>query len=64
MKPSSSKTDDTLEYKLGRGIDYLGSIARMLRDLSGFATLIYELLQNADDTPGATPARLTSHPNR
>jgi hypothetical protein len=50
------------EYKLGRGIDYLGSIARMLRDLSGFATLIYELLQNADDAPGATTARFDITP--
>lgn len=39
---------------LSRGIDYLGSLSRILRDLSGPATLIYELVQNADDAPGAT----------
>ena len=54
---TAHQTDDAFEYRLGRGIDYLGSIARMLRDLSGFATLVYELLQNADDDPGATTAR-------
>jgi Domain of unknown function (DUF3883) len=42
------------ERRLGRGIDYLGAIARMLRDLTGFSTLAYELIQNADDAPGAT----------
>ncbi|MFI5386234.1 MAG: DUF3883 domain-containing protein [Fimbriimonadales bacterium] len=63
MPPRSPKTDDTSEYKLGRGIDYLGSIARMLRDLSGFTTLAYELLQNADDTPDATTVRFDVTPD-
>jgi hypothetical protein len=37
-----------------RGIDYLGNLGRMLRDLTGFATLLFELLQNADDAGAAT----------
>jgi len=37
-----------------RGIDYLGDIGAKLRDLQGFKTLAYELIQNADDVPGAT----------
>jgi hypothetical protein len=32
-----------------RGINYLGNLGRVLRDLTGFATLTFELLQNADD---------------
>jgi len=56
------QAEDIGEYRLGRGIDYLGSIARMLRDLSGYATLIYELLQNADDAPGATAVRFDITP--
>jgi Domain of unknown function (DUF3883) len=40
-----------------RGIDYLGNLGRMLRDLTGFATLMFELLQNADDA-GATSMRI------
>src|SRR5258706_10430383 len=32
-----------------RGMNYLGNLGRILRDLSGFATLTFELLQNADD---------------
>jgi hypothetical protein len=36
-----------------RGIDYLGNLGRMLRDLTGFATLMFELLQNADDAGAA-----------
>src|SRR5436309_6741554 len=41
------------EY-LSRGIDYLGDLGVKLRDLQGFATLAHELIQNADDAPGAT----------
>jgi hypothetical protein len=39
---------------LARSIDYLGSIRRMLKDLTGYATLAFELIQNADDAPGAS----------
>jgi Domain of unknown function (DUF3883) len=56
------QADNVGEYRLGRGIDYLGSIARMLRDLSGYATLVYELLQNADDAAGATAVRFDVTP--
>lgn len=37
-----------------QGIDYLGFLEAKLRDLQGLATLVYELIQNADDAPGAT----------
>ena len=39
---------------LSRGQSYLGSLGRLLRDLAGFSTLAFELIQNADDAPGAT----------
>ena len=42
---------------LSRGQDYIENIARMLGDLQGTRTVIYELLQNADDAPGATRVR-------
>src|SRR5271157_195408 len=32
-----------------RGISYHGNLGRVLRDLTGFTTLMFELLQNADD---------------
>src|SRR5438105_4816889 len=38
----------TTEY-LSRGIDYLGDLGAKLRDLQGYRTLAYELIQNADD---------------
>ena len=47
---------------LSRGIDYFGSMSRILRDLSGPSTLVYELLQNADDAPGATAIRFEVRP--
>ena len=34
---------------LPRSIDYLGDLSSKLRDLQGYATLAYELIQNADD---------------
>ncbi len=37
-----------------RDIDYLGEIGRILRDLTGYSTLAYELIQNADDDRRAT----------
>jgi hypothetical protein len=36
-----------------RGMSYYGNLGRILRDLTGFETLMFELLQNADDA-GAT----------
>lgn len=39
---------------LSRGIDHLGILGAKLRDLQGFSTLAYELIQNADDAPTAT----------
>lgn len=38
---------------ISRGTDYLGILGAKLRDLQGFATLAHELIQNADDAPGA-----------
>jgi len=38
---------------LSRGIDYLGALGAELRDLQGYRTLAYELIQNADDAEGA-----------
>lgn len=40
-----------------RGISYHGNLGRVLRDLTGFTTLMFELLQNADDA-GATTMRI------
>ena len=34
---------------LSRGIDHLGDLGAKLRDLQGYRTLAYELIQNADD---------------
>lgn len=39
---------------ISRGVDYLGTLGMKLRDLTGYATLAFELLQNADDAKGAT----------
>src|SRR5271166_567617 len=40
-----------------RGINYHGNLGRVLRDLTAFTTLMFELLQNADDA-GATTMRI------
>lgn len=37
-----------------RGINYLKNLGRMIRDLTGFATLTFELVQNADDAKATT----------
>ena len=42
---------------LSRGWDHLGNIERTLGDLQGARTAIHELIQNADDAPGATRMR-------
>jgi hypothetical protein len=42
---------------LTRGVHHLGWIARTLKDLQGTRTVIRELVQNADDAPGATRLR-------
>lgn len=39
---------------LPQGVDYLGFLNAKLRDLEGWSTLANELIQNADDTVGAT----------
>ena len=44
---------------LSRGINYLGALGARLRDLQGFATLAFELIQNADDAPNATEITFT-----
>ncbi len=44
--------------KTGRaGFDFLGELGTNLGDLKGLDTLVYELVQNADDAPGATAMR-------
>jgi hypothetical protein len=44
---------------IGRAIAHLGFIAEKLGDLHGPATVVNELLQNADDAPNATHVRFT-----
>jgi len=39
---------DNVEY-ISQDFDFLGSLSRNLRDLQGYDTLAYELIQNADD---------------
>jgi len=41
---------------LSRGINYLGNLRRILQDLTGFETLVFELMQNADDAKASTLA--------
>lgn len=40
-----------------RAVDHIGFIRRTLEELTGFATLAFELIQNADDTQRATRLR-------
>lgn len=42
------------ETTLPLGIEYLGFLNSQLRDLRGYSVLANELIQNADDAPGAT----------
>lgn len=43
---------------LRQGVDYLGFLNAKLRDLRGWATLLNELVQNADDPENTTTIRL------
>ncbi len=52
LKPSGEGADALVH--ISRGIDHLGWLNAQLRDLSGYATLASELIQNADDAPEAT----------
>ena len=45
----SVPTSERVGKSRRRGINYLGNLGRMIRDLTGFATLAFELVQNADD---------------
>ncbi|HEV8719938.1 MAG TPA: hypothetical protein VGW77_04780, partial [Candidatus Binatia bacterium] len=47
----------TAETYLPRGLDYLGDLGSKLKDLQGFATLAYELIQNADDASEVSEIR-------
>lgn len=47
---SAQSGDKTLKQQ----IDFLGFLSNQLKDLQGPETLAYELIQNADDAPGAT----------
>src|SRR5512133_705221 len=40
-----------------RAVDHIGFIRRTLEELTGFATLAFELIQNADDSQTATRLR-------
>jgi hypothetical protein len=52
------RAGDVAEFEsLSRGWDHLGNIERTLGDLQGSQTAIFELIQNADDAPGATRMR-------
>jgi hypothetical protein len=49
---------------LSRGWDHLGNIQRTLGDLQGARTAIHELIQNADDAPGASCMRFCVRADR
>jgi hypothetical protein len=42
---------------LSRAVDHLGFIRQILRELAGYTTLAFELIQNADDIEHATRLR-------
>ncbi|MBN2465967.1 DUF3883 domain-containing protein [candidate division WOR-3 bacterium] len=50
-------SDTPRPQSLSRSTNHMGNIEARLRDLRGFATLAYELIQNADDAGGATEIR-------
>ena len=54
MTLMSTSVMENSHKHLSRGVDHLGFIEKELRDLRGFSTLAYELIQNADDAPHAT----------
>ncbi|MBK7786811.1 MAG: DUF3883 domain-containing protein [Gemmatimonadetes bacterium] len=49
--------------ELRQSIDLLGQMRNYLRDLQGHETLLFELIQNADDAPGVTELVLTLTPD-
>jgi hypothetical protein len=53
---SLSENTVAREAYYSRAVDHLGIIGAKLRDLSGFATLAYELTQNAEDAKARTLA--------
>ena len=56
MSPKKPET----QY-LPRGVNHLGFLEAQLRNLRGFSTLAYELIQNADDAPGADTITFDIH---
>src|SRR5437764_97450 len=52
MEQFMSKKAATVTH-LSRGMDYLGELGARLRDLQGYTTLAYELIQNAEDSKNA-----------
>lgn len=53
ISSGTTSDDDKIEL-LGQWWNFLGELQNKLRDLKGFRTLIYELMQNADDAEGVT----------
>jgi hypothetical protein len=60
---SSDRSADAVKIaNLDREFDHLGEIAKIVGDLRGPRTVIHELIQNADDAPGASRMRFTVGP--
>jgi hypothetical protein len=49
MTSAMESTEVQAPKTYGRAIDYLGALGKTLRDLTGYATLAHELIQNAED---------------